>query len=200
MALNEKTRGLVNADVFGRMKPGAYFVNTARGEVVDYKALEAAVKEKGLRVALDVYAKEPATPTGDFVDALVELPGVYGTHHIGASTDQAQEAIAAETVHIIQTYLRDRPGAQRGQPEPQDAGDARPGRRATRTGPACSRTSSTGCARPASTSRRPRTSSSPTPKRPSRGSASRASRPPSVVAAIKSGNPHVLDVHVVAVH
>ena len=70
LALNEKTRGLVNADVFDRMKPGAFFVNTARGEVVDYKALEAAVKEKGLRVALDVYSKEPAMPTGDFVDAL----------------------------------------------------------------------------------------------------------------------------------
>ena len=105
LALNEKTRGLVGADVFGAMRPGAYFVNTARGEVVDYKALEAAVKEKGLRVALDVYAKEPATPSGDFVDALVGLPGVYGTHHIGASTDQAQEAIAAETVRIVQTYL-----------------------------------------------------------------------------------------------
>ena len=43
-------------------------------------------------------------PTGDFVDALIGLPGVYGTHHIGASTEQAQEAIAAETVRIIQTF------------------------------------------------------------------------------------------------
>lgn len=106
VALNEKTRGLINAEVFDRMKPGACFVNTARGEIVDYKALEAAVKDKGLRVALDVYSKEPATPVGDFVDALIQLPGVYGTHHIGASTDQAQDAIAAETVRIIETYLR----------------------------------------------------------------------------------------------
>ena len=106
LALNEKTRGLVNAAVFDRMKPGAYFVNTARGEVVDYKALEAAVKTKGLRVALDVYSKEPAMPEGAFVDALIALPGVYGTHHIGASTEQAQQAIAAETVHVIETYLR----------------------------------------------------------------------------------------------
>jgi len=106
LALNERTRGLVNADVFDRLKDGAYFVNTARGEVVDYKALEAAVKAKGLRVALDVYAKEPAMPEGGFVDALVGMPGVYGTHHIGASTEQAQQAIATETVHIIETYLR----------------------------------------------------------------------------------------------
>jgi D-3-phosphoglycerate dehydrogenase len=106
LALNEKTRGLIGADVFGQMKPGSFFVNTARGEVVDYRALEAAVIEKGLRVALDVYGKEPATPSGDFVDSLIDLPGVYGTHHIGASTDQAQQAIAAETVRIIDTYFR----------------------------------------------------------------------------------------------
>jgi D-3-phosphoglycerate dehydrogenase len=104
VALNEKTRGLINAEVFSRMKPGSFFVNTARGEVVDYKALEAAVKEKNIRVALDVYAKEPATPTADFSDTIMALPNVYGTHHIGASTDQAQEAIATETVRIIQTY------------------------------------------------------------------------------------------------
>ena len=106
LALNEKTRGLVGAAVFDRMKPGACFVNTARAEIVDYKALEAAVREKGLRVAVDVYSKEPAMPTGDFVDPLVGLPGVYGTHHIGASTEQAQQAIADETVRIIQTYVR----------------------------------------------------------------------------------------------
>ena len=106
LALNEKTRGLVGAEIFERMRPGAFFVNTARGEIVDYKALEAAVKEKGLRVALDVYGKEPAMPSGDFVDTLIGLPGVYGTHHIGASTEQAQQAIAAETVRIIETYVR----------------------------------------------------------------------------------------------
>ena len=104
LALNDKTRGVVNAEVFSNLKPGSFFVNTARGEVVDYKALEAAVKERNLRVALDVYAKEPAMPEGDFVDPLIALPGVYGTHHIGASTDQAQDAIAAETVRIIQVY------------------------------------------------------------------------------------------------
>ena len=105
LALNEKTRGLVGAAVFDRMPPGACFVNTARAEIVDYKALEAAVREKGLRVALDVYSKEPAMPSGDFVDPLVALPGVYGTHHIGASTEQAQQAIADETVRIIRTYV-----------------------------------------------------------------------------------------------
>jgi D-3-phosphoglycerate dehydrogenase len=79
-------------------------VNTARGEVVDHAALAAAVKTRGLRVALDVFAQEPSGATGDFADPIAALPGVYGTHHIGASTDQAQEAIAAEAVRVIKSY------------------------------------------------------------------------------------------------
>ncbi|MBL8142666.1 MAG: hydroxyacid dehydrogenase [Acidobacteria bacterium] len=105
LALNDKTRGLVNANVFNNLKPGSFFLNTARGEVVDYAALEQAVKERQLRVALDVYGKEPSSGVADFSDPLLSLPNVYGTHHIGASTDQAQEAIAAETVKIIRNYV-----------------------------------------------------------------------------------------------
>jgi len=106
LALKPETRGLVDAALLGRLKPGATFINTSRGEVVDHEALAAAVREKGLRVGLDVYGSEPATATGEMNDPLVSLPGVYGTHHIGASTDQAQEAIAAETVRIVRTYLQ----------------------------------------------------------------------------------------------
>ncbi len=104
LALNAETNGLVNASVFGALKPGSYFINTARAEVVDYKALETAVRERDLRVGLDVYAAEPTGATGDFTDAIASLRTVYGTHHIGASTDQAQEAIAAETVRIVAAY------------------------------------------------------------------------------------------------
>jgi D-3-phosphoglycerate dehydrogenase / 2-oxoglutarate reductase len=104
LALARETRGLVNAEVLGRLRRGAHFVNTARAELVDAAALERAVREDGLRVALDVFAGEPAGAAGDFSDPMVTLPGVYGTHHIGASTDQAQEAIAAETVRIVRTY------------------------------------------------------------------------------------------------
>jgi len=96
---------MIGADFFGRMKPGAMFINTARGEVVDYAALENAVRERGIRVGLDVFPGEPAATTADFVMPLTALPGVYGTHHIGASTDQAQEAIAAETVRVITAYM-----------------------------------------------------------------------------------------------
>ncbi|MDP3717436.1 MAG: NAD(P)-dependent oxidoreductase [Acidobacteriota bacterium] len=104
LALTKDTRNFVNAELLAHAKQGATFINTARGEVVDYAALEAAVKENGLRVGLDVFANEPAEATAAFADPLVSQPGVYGTHHIGASTDQAQEAIAAETVRIITTY------------------------------------------------------------------------------------------------
>ena len=104
LALNADTKGLVNASILDKLKPGSFVINTARAEVMDYAALEKAVREKKLSVGLDVFAGEPTSATGEFKDQLLSLPGVYGTHHIGASTDQAQEAIAAETVRIIAAY------------------------------------------------------------------------------------------------
>ena len=104
LALTDDTRNFVGTAILGRMKPGAFFVNTARADVVDYVALAEAVKTRGLRVGLDVYTAEPSAATGEFSDPIVGLSHVYGTHHIGASTDQAQEAIAAETVGIIRAY------------------------------------------------------------------------------------------------
>jgi len=104
VALAPDTKGMVNAALLDRMKPGAILVNTARGEVVDYLALTVAVRDKRLRVGLDVFANEPATAAGEFHDDLIGLAGVYGTHHIGGSTEQAQEAIAAETVRIIRSF------------------------------------------------------------------------------------------------
>ncbi len=104
LALTKETRHFVNAELLSHARQGAYFINTARGEVVDYAALEAAGKDKGLRIGLDVFANEPADASAPFSDSLVAQPNVYGTHHIGASTDQAQEAIAAETVRIITTF------------------------------------------------------------------------------------------------
>lgn len=106
LALGPETRGLVDTALLGRLKPGAMVINTSRGEVVDPQALAAAVRDRGLRVGLDVFGSEPASATGEMTDPIVGLPNVYGTHHIGASTDQAQEAIAAETVRIVRTYLQ----------------------------------------------------------------------------------------------
>jgi D-3-phosphoglycerate dehydrogenase len=106
VAANAQTRGLIDANFFDAMRPGAYFINTARAEVVDQVALGWAVRSNGVRAGLDVFANEPSGGSGEFADEIVKLSGVYGTHHIGASTDQAQEAIAAETVRIISTYQK----------------------------------------------------------------------------------------------
>jgi len=105
LAMNAQTRGFIGADFFDAMQPGAYFINTARAEVIDQDALSRAIQEKGIRAALDVFAGEPAGGTGEFIGAAAAIAQqVYGTHHIGASTDQAQEAIAAETVRIVKTF------------------------------------------------------------------------------------------------
>jgi D-3-phosphoglycerate dehydrogenase / 2-oxoglutarate reductase len=104
VALKPETRGLVGADFFGAMRAGAYFINTSRGEVVDQPALVRAMREKGVRAGLDVFAAEPTSAAGDFTDEIRAEPNLYGTHHIGASTDQAQEAIAAEAVRVIRVF------------------------------------------------------------------------------------------------
>ena len=104
VAATPETKHLVNADFLAALKPGAYLINTARGSVVDEPALEQAVREKGIRAGLDVFQNEPAGGTGEFVRALAGLPGVYGTHHVGASTDQAQVAIAHEVIRIVAAF------------------------------------------------------------------------------------------------
>jgi D-3-phosphoglycerate dehydrogenase / 2-oxoglutarate reductase len=105
LALTDATRGLIGAEFFSRMRAGALFVNTSRAQVVDQGALARAVKERGIRAALDVCAGEPKTATGEVTDDIFQLEGVIGTHHIGASTEQAQEAIGEETVRIIREYM-----------------------------------------------------------------------------------------------
>lgn len=104
LALTPDTRGLLGADFFAALRPGTLFVNTARAEVVDEAALLEAVRTRGLRVAVDVFAGEPAGGSGTVQSPLFQEKGIYGTHHVGASTDQAQEAIAEETVRILMEY------------------------------------------------------------------------------------------------
>ena len=104
-ALTKETGGMLDAKFFEAMKPGAFFVNTSRGEVVDAAALRRAIAERGVRAGLDVFEKEPAGGSGTFADDIVKNPGVIGTHHVGASTEQAQNAIAAETVRIVAAFV-----------------------------------------------------------------------------------------------
>jgi D-3-phosphoglycerate dehydrogenase len=104
LPLTDTTRRLFNATFFDAMKPGAYFINTSRGGIVDEAALRAAMLAKGLRVGLDVYEGQPAEPECAFDCATAKLPGFVGTHHSGASTEQAQHAVAMETVRIVRVY------------------------------------------------------------------------------------------------
>jgi len=102
-----ETKNLFNEKLFSLMKNGAIFINTSRADVVDEEALIKAVKEKNLRVGLDVFKGEPEEKTGAVSSKLQELDNVYVTHHIGASTEQAQNAVAEETVRIILSYIKD---------------------------------------------------------------------------------------------
>jgi len=104
VALNNDTRNLIDEKFFAAMKPGSYFINTSRAEVVNQAALVSAIKDRGLRAGLDVFAGEPTAGVSGVEDDIFKLEGVIGTHHIGASTDQAQQAIAEETVRIIREY------------------------------------------------------------------------------------------------
>jgi D-3-phosphoglycerate dehydrogenase len=101
------TVNLLGAEFFDAVKPGALFINAARAGIVVQAALEKAIREKGVRAALDVFALEPGANDATFADPIVQLPGVIGTHHIGASTDQAQDAVAEEALRILAVFKAD---------------------------------------------------------------------------------------------
>lgn len=104
LALKPETKGIINRRIIGLMKPGTIFLNTSRAEVVDESALLEAVEAGKIRVGTDVFVGEPEDKKGEFKSTFASHPHVYGTHHIGASTEQAQNAVAEETVAIIKEY------------------------------------------------------------------------------------------------
>ena len=106
LPLSKETRGAVSRTVLEALRLGAIFLNTARAEVVDQEALLELARAGRIRVGTDVFAGEPEKGQADFDSELGKLPNVYGTHHIGASTHQAQDAIARETVRIVESFLR----------------------------------------------------------------------------------------------
>jgi len=107
VASTAETEHIIDSTFFDSMKDGAIFINTSRGQVVDEKALSQAVHRKNIRAGLDVYEDEPSSGASVFSGEVISHEGVYGTHHVGASTDQAQEAIAEEAVHILSTFIRE---------------------------------------------------------------------------------------------
>ena len=99
-----QSKGLLGARLLGHVRRGTIILNTARGELMDEAALLAAIEEKDLRVGLDVYRGEPGGGCAEFDSALARHPNVYGTHHIGASTAQAQAAVADGVVEILEAF------------------------------------------------------------------------------------------------
>ncbi|MGI9017645.1 MAG: NAD(P)-dependent oxidoreductase [Euzebya sp.] len=105
LPLSSETRNLVDAGFLAAMTDGAWLLNTSRGELVDEAALITALDERGMRAGLDVFCGEPSSSAGDFDHPLATHPSVVGTHHIGASTEQAQSAIADGVLQIIDAYV-----------------------------------------------------------------------------------------------
>lgn len=96
-----ETTGLIDARRLALMRDHSLLVNTSRADVVDAAALLAELDSGRLRAALDVYPDEPAAGAAPWHSPLAEHPAVVGTHHIGASTEQAQEAVARGVVEIV---------------------------------------------------------------------------------------------------
>ena len=109
LPLTDRTRQIVSRRVLSLLPNGAIFVNAARADLVEYPALREIAAQKKLRLGFDVYPDEPKGKheyqTTLFDRTSPDAPLVYGTPHIAASTDQAQLAIATETVRIIRSFL-----------------------------------------------------------------------------------------------
>lgn len=103
LALNDGTRGLVNRSILEALGADGVLINTARADVIDGPALFEAL-DAGLHAGLDVFPDEPSAKVADFDSPLAKHPNVIGTHHIGASTQQAQEAVAAAVCEIVETF------------------------------------------------------------------------------------------------
>lgn len=100
-----QTKGLFNKQMLSYLKDGAYLINTSRQDIVVEDDLLEAIKEKNIRYACDVFKGEPEGKSGEVSSKLQNNPNIYVTHHIGASTQQAQDAVAEETIRIIKHFV-----------------------------------------------------------------------------------------------
>lgn len=105
LPLNPQTRGCISRLVLEALPQDAIVVNTARAELFDLDALAEIAPKKNLRLGLDVFPREPRTPSAEFVTPLAKIPGVLCTPHIGGSTRQAQRAIAEEVTRVVRSFL-----------------------------------------------------------------------------------------------
>lgn len=103
MASNADTKKMIGKEFFDAMKNEAVMINTSRGEVVDEEALTEAIETKGIRAGLDVFDPEPSGGEAPF-DKTELASKVVCTPHIGASTDQAANAILNSVLEIVTAY------------------------------------------------------------------------------------------------
>ncbi len=101
--LGAETTGMIGTEVLDALQPGI-LLNTSRAEVVDTVALLARLDGGLLSAGLDVFPDEPGAGSAEWRSPLAAHPRVVGTHHIGASTDQAQEAVAAGVVEVVTAF------------------------------------------------------------------------------------------------
>jgi len=104
LPLTPETERIVDHAFLAAMPDRAILINTARGELIDEAALIRAMDHKGIRAGLDVYQGEPAGGRAAFHSALAAHPHVTGTHHIGASTEQAQTAVADGVIRVVDAF------------------------------------------------------------------------------------------------
>jgi glyoxylate reductase len=102
--LTKQTRGLIDARRLGLMQNGATLVNTARGEIVDERALVAELVSGRIRAGLDVFTHEPHVP-----EELLSLPNVVVTPHLGSGTRQTREAMTRLVVDNVRAFERGEP-------------------------------------------------------------------------------------------
>ena len=105
LVLSDRTRGLIGASELARMKPGAVFVNTSRGPIVDEAALVAAVKSGRLIAALDVYDQEPLPAN----HPLRATENTVLTPHLGFGTRETYEAFHRQSIENVLAFLDGKP-------------------------------------------------------------------------------------------
>lgn len=105
LAMNADTKGVISRDILSSLKDGAFFINTSRAGVVDEDALYEELKSERIKAGLDVISDEPEYKKGEVESRFQGLDNVYVSHHIGASTKQAQLAVASDAVDIVRGYM-----------------------------------------------------------------------------------------------
>jgi D-3-phosphoglycerate dehydrogenase len=98
------TVGVVDEETLSALRPGSVLLNTSRADVVDSEALLRALDSGRLRAGLDVFPDEPAAGVAAWSSPIATHPAVVGTHHVGASTQQAQAAVAEGVVEVVTAF------------------------------------------------------------------------------------------------